>query len=294
MTILQIPTTAFSRCILETENEHLPPTDAQIPTLLRVAQSSQLFIHLGGRRNAERLNQKRLKEELNNVVHVSLHDHLADATRRNVWQTGFYLNELHRERLNETVWWECRGLPRRSEQCKLQAKQVIEAFCGHFCIELDVDINYDTLYKSWTRYRQTRESTAMNDRRAKILGEKKNRFLQKNTPRVVPDFYRKTRQSVRGTSLFSDADLETIAENYAATHPSVFLTKEKKPRTIRTKQLRCYIFHQIGKRRLREIKTSLGIAEKTAHAAIVAFMQVLQSAPPIDLNFSSPYNNVEK
>ena len=179
MTILQIPTTAFSRCILETENEHLPPTNAQIPTLLRVAQSSQLFIHLGGRRNAERLNQSRLEKELDNVVYLSLHDHLAAATHRNVWQTGYYLNELHRDRLNEAIWWECRGLPRRSEICKLQAKQVIEAFCEHFTIELDVDINYDTLYKSWTRYRQNRESAAMNERRTLILGEKKNRKLQK-------------------------------------------------------------------------------------------------------------------
>lgn len=297
MTIMQIPTSSFSRRILEAEQEP-HSLQGETPLVLKVAQSDSLFQHLGRRYKGEYLNAEKLRRELPHTVHLLVHDKLADATHRNIWYTGYYLNTLHRERLNEAIWWECRGLQRDDEKCKLQAKQVIEAFCDHFGIELDVDINYDTLNKSWTRYRQIRERRNMNTRRMQHLGQNNHRFLKKNEARVVPENYRKTRKIRRKITTqaqaLSDADLENIAQRYAETHPKLFLTRENKPRALRIKQLRCYVFYKIGSRRLCELEKTLQMPLKTIHTAAVAFMHVLLHAPAIDTHISSPFNSIKK
>lgn len=284
MTILQIPTTPFSRRILEAEHVHLPSTDGNIRLILKVAQSDFLFQQLGSRRVLEHLNPRRLEQELSCRVHLSVHDNLADATHRNVWHTGYYLNLWHRERLNEAIWWECRGLTHRNEQCRLQAKQVIETFCQQFGIELDVDINYGTLYKSWTRFRQCREQNLMNLRRCKFFDEKKTSKTEKKTRRVVRQKQRKkhSQDALKALS-YLDSELDAIAQHYIEQNPKVFVTKRNKPRVRRKTQLRCFVFHKIGKRKLRELPEVLGMPEKSIYTAAIVFAEVLLHAPAIEV-----------
>ena len=275
MTILQIPVSKFSKSIIESENR-LVDIDTHPPTIF-LRHSDTLFLHLCCGRQSRRLQQKKLDALLTESISIAINDNLAAYVHPNIYHIGYYLNEIHREKLNETIWWEVRELHR--QDCALEAKQVIECFCERYNIELDVAVNYDTLYRAWTRYKQDLEKT-----RAEM--EKNTSFFYKNRQQTIRQNCKKNSFQTRSIRPnLTDEQLDQIIMDYFTQHEATLFRTSfgNEPRKKLMTQLRIYVHHEVGQRPIAAIAKHFKLKPRTVYYQVASFRNFLLTAPPLNL-----------
>lgn len=275
MTILQIPVSMFSKNIIESENRFIDID--QHPPVIYLRHSDTLFLHLCCIKPDSRVKNGRLDTLLTETIHVAINDNLAAYVHPNLHHLGFYLNEIHREKLNEIIWWEVREL--HNEDGALQAKQVIERFCHRFKIQLDIEVNYETLYRAWTRYKQNLEQT-------RIELQKNALFFRTNGQQPVRQKCEKTTLNMRiAHTLLSDEQLNQIIMDYFTTHEkTLFRTAtDQQPRKKLLVQLKAYVYNEVGQRPINDVAKRLKMTKRKAYYQVASFRSFLLTAPALPI-----------
>jgi hypothetical protein len=164
MTIIEIPVTRFSKRIIESEYDFVNLDNYETPVIV-LSQNDLLYNFLCTRGFGNITHKKSGKASLSEIISIKVSDKLAQRINKNRAYLGHFLNEIHRNDLLKSLWDKSR-IYRIEGGKEMEVKRIIELWCDDKGIELDIDINYDTLYKSWTRYKQKKQK--IKDDRIKI------------------------------------------------------------------------------------------------------------------------------
>jgi hypothetical protein len=156
---------------------------------------------------------------LTNSTAFEVSNTIAKSMQSMNWRIGLAIDDYFRNDLNKFVFTkttEGQG-----------ATAAIQMWCTENGVDIDIDINFDTLYRDWQRYSK----------------EKTTFFRQKKS-----EFVRKSGEKKQTRIAFTDKELEAIIEQYMTDNPTYFLTNKGKPRKKLAFQLKIYIYRIVGKR----------------------------------------------
>ena len=269
MTIVLVPVSIFSRKILSatrsseriasrnfnTYNSIGLKSDS-IEEAIPVHGSDGLLQYLCCRKPMRPNKMQRLQSELNARIAFSLSDERATEISKNVWQIGQCLQEVHQERFFEYI-------SAKMEE-KISLRQAIEKFCTRYDIDIDVDINMDTMIKSYQRH----------------LQETDKAFVHKK------ESFPKVEDKLKPTSIIdvfcplSDVELDNIIDGYKPKNPSFFITSKGLPRKKLLKQIMLHVYHYQGNRSVKELSNKYRLSEQTIYTCIRSFSTALRTMPP--------------
>lgn len=275
MTIVELKVSRFTRRIIENSRLpfDLPPSQKHTSTpAYQIYESDTLYLHLCNRRPRQRISPTKLAADLPDTIALVVSDAIAKNILSNTGAIGLYLNQIHRDELNQLLWWETREL--HDNDCKLKATEVIALFCNRYKIEPDIDIAVEALNKSWTRFKQRMAVLQKKD-------EKSFAFFQKKEWQAVHTFSEKKQRKIHAKRV-SDAMLTaTIAAYIEKNKMSYFQTTKGTTRLKRTMQLQIYVWHVIGGRPVKLCAEKFKIKLSMAYYHITEFQAFLRHAPPI-------------
>lgn len=232
MTIIEIPVTPFTKRIIESENTIVSYTESN-NAVVSIAFRNTLYKYLCFKQLNSRHTPTLITDKLTETITISLHRDLALQINTNRMEIGHNLNEIYRNKLYEAIWW---GTKRSSnpQQQKTEAKEIIEIFCNDYGISIDVDINYETIYRGWTRYK-TQKNKAKID------------VSMKNQPQFVrfKRGYGRETVKVDMPTMPSDEELEAIIQKYIAQYPKLFKRADS---TRNLLGLKVYVHYTYGRR----------------------------------------------
>lgn len=233
MKIIEIPVSRFSKRYLESEYA-LFTLDAGNP-VIRLSKDSLLYRCLCSHTKNIHRYRASTQHLLTDIVTIEVQDGMAQQINRNRLYLGYFLNELHREELYKTLWKTPHLLHGSGIEKEPEVKKLIESWCSFHNIELDVDINYDTIRRGLTRY-----------------VAKKTEIYQKqaynNPSRVHEKHPKKYRYGVEQLpKLYTHDELNRIADAYIRENTGLFKFKTTQaPHQNRMEELKIYIYYYIG------------------------------------------------
>jgi hypothetical protein len=129
---------------------------------------------------------------LTDCIFIQLTPTVAKQVNSRRWRVGLHLDAHFRNKLNEYI-----------EEKESEGKGIsnpIKTYCFKNGVELDVDINYETLYKDYQRFKEEKE-------------KKSGAFFSLQQKKYVRLVGQKSAIFLKGIELFSDAQLDTIIED---------------------------------------------------------------------------------
>jgi hypothetical protein len=267
MTIIEIPVTRFSKRIIESEYDFVNLDNYDTPVIV-LSQNDLLYNFLCTRGFGNITHKKSGKASLSETISIKVSDKLAQRINKNRAYLGHFLNETHREDLLKSLWDKSR-IFRIEGSKEMEAKRIIELWCDDKGIELDIDINYDTLYKSWTRYKQKKQKI-----KAKTH-QNTSHFVRQN----VRKNHRKTTSAAQKPFL-SLEELDTIVDNYLQVHPDLFRFQKGTPRNGYLKASKVCIYYFLGGFTYSSIAKMLKISINTCKDYKRVFQHIYHKYPP--------------
>ena len=228
MNIFAVPVTTFSRKLIIAKYGKEPIKLAAADTL-----AGAMCCIKPGDTNKISKTKVTLTTQVEFVLNDNLSKHI---NTHRLWRVGLYLDDWHREKLNDYV--------ESKVEEGMNATTAIYQYCEDNDIELDVDINFETLYTDWQRF-----ISKKNENNVSFFHRQKRTFVHRVGEK-------KTRKP-----LFTDAELDAIILNYATTHASLFHS----PRGVMFKklhqQLELYVYRRIGNRTPQYICKKFGLTK---------------------------------
>jgi hypothetical protein len=224
---------------------------------------------------------------LTDSILIQLTPIVAKQVNRRRWRVGLHLEDYYRTKLNEYI--QTRAEAAKSKDPELGISASIKTWCEKYDIELDVDINYDALYKDYQRFREEK----LEKNQGFFVRQKRNfvRRVGQNSPTLL-----------RGVHLFSDSQLDAIIAHYATQNAPLFKTTDGTARKKLHFQLSLYVYRIIGNRPPQYICQKFNLQrsyllprknqphlhprtdfDRRLRYAVRAFKIFLHTAPPIEL-----------
>lgn len=228
MNILTVPVTIFSRKLILAKYGTEP---------IRLAAADTLTGAICCIKPGDANKIDKTKTTLTTQVEFVLNSNLAKHINTNrLWRIGLHLHDWHREKLNDYI--------ESKVEEGINATTAIHQYCEDHDIELDVDINFEALYKDWQR------------------------FISKKNAKNMSFFHRQKQKSVHRVgekmtikTLFTDTELDTLVANYTTAHAHLFSTLRGAPRKKLHRQLELYVYRKIGNRTPQYICKKFGLTE---------------------------------
>jgi hypothetical protein len=271
MNIVKLPVTAFSRKLILSKLGHQEPVKLKAADTL----SGVLCCVKPGDSNKVEKTLSLLTDSIEFLLNDQLAKHIS---AKRLWRVGLHLDSYHRDLLNSYI-------EGKVEQ-GVGITKAIFSFCDKYGVELDIDIAFDALYKDYQRYAEE-----------KI--EKKPAFFRRKSCNAVLKNGEKTTKRQVFKSIFTDAMLDAIIQNYTDAHTSLFSTNRRQPRKKLQTQLSLYVYRTIGNRTPQyccqkfQLRTSVidkvlkkkkwVCDERKLRYAVRSFNIFLKTAPPIVL-----------
>jgi hypothetical protein len=242
--IVKIPCTTFSkkRLISEFKKE---------PIILGVDNPLFSILIKGSRKLPPSVVA--LEKELTDTIQVHLPDSIFIPSPAAFWLMGRNINKHFRNELNAHIL--------RLTQEGYEAKSSIIQYLESKGIEIDEDINLESLLRDFTRYKSKQKTSF---------------YINKNASKRTQILH-----------LYSNEELDNIAEQYINNYKQYFrytlYPNKLKNKFIKT--LHVYIYRIIGNRNIDQLTTkfygSKHSSRGSAYRAVESFSSALRTMPPI-------------
>ena len=250
MNILTIPVTAFSRKLILSQHGQAEP--------VKLKASDTLAGQLCCVKPGDTAKFDKPKATLTSHIDVLLNDNLAKhINAKRLWRVGLHLDNCHRSELNKYV--------ESKVEEGIGATTAIYQFCEDHDIDVDVDINFETLYKDWQRH-----ISAKNKNNSAFFRRQKQTFVRR-----VGEKSAKKRAS---NKLFTDIELDAMAAFYVSQNFELFQTTRGLQRTKLQQQLELYVYRVIGNRTPQYVCKKFGLTK----AYLIARKETPQYKPRTD------------
>lgn len=274
MNILTVPVTAFSRKLILSQHHQTEP--------VKLKASDTLAGQLCCVKPGDSTKFDKPKAALTSNVKIELNANLAKhINAKRIWRVGLHLDNCHRSELNKYV--------ESKVEEGIGATTAIYQFCEDHDIDIDVDINFETLYKDWQRF-----ISAENKNNSAFFHLKKQTFVRRSSENSA----KKSTHS----KLFTDTELDAMIAFYTSQNFELFQTTRGGDRKKLQQQLELYVYRVIGnrtpqyicrkfnltkthlitKRTKKGVETYKGYTSQLYYA-VRSFKIFLKTAPPIVL-----------
>ena len=272
MNILSVYVTPFSKKIILSRNNNTQP--------IKLSASDSLAGALCCVKPGNINKAEKTKALLTEPVEIVCNGYLVSyINSKKIWRAGLFVNDLHREELNNYI--------SAKVEMGVGATRAIYDFCAKYNIEIDVDINFETLYKDWQRFERKKVQNSLP-------------FLGRKSQTKTCIGGKKTYEKLIASWLYSDEELDAIINSYYIANQDFFFTLHGEPRKKLKQQLELYVYRIIGNRSVSSIGNKFNFRKKHYYVRtgtqikrsdhdskirknIFSFKMFLNTAPPLIL-----------
>lgn len=253
--VLSVPADTFSACVIRTMFQ--PQYYLPISVEKHDALYARLIVLSCENTKSDAAH---LAEAFTEVLDLDVPNHIGERLQKMPLRLGMKLKRFARNIFHEYVY--------ARHSAGMQVVVSISNFCSEHEIELDIDISFDALEKSWKRFFITKNREIFDrNRRINVLISGRKLHTQK-----------------RGILPLSDEQLNTLIENYRKEHRDLFYYKRRGQRPFRQKlneQLKAYVLHHIGGRSTAFCCQKLKINDRCLRRRVESFKIFLENAPAV-------------